>query len=166
VSAAALVLAPIAAKHAARFVELYHRKLPHAHHRMWAVGLWDAAELRGVALVGLPMARSLTEPKEGEWPAPANTLEVVRVAVLEDTPNGCSMLYGAVARAARAMGCRALLTYTAEDEPGTTLRAAGWVADDGLFGGGQADRPGRHRRRRTEDEAVMRRRWWAPWSVR
>jgi len=162
-------VAPIPVKHAVRFVELVHRRLPHAHHRMWAIGLWDSGALRGVALVGAPKARGLAavavESGEG-WPEPYERLEVVRVAVMEGTLNGCSMLYGAAARAARAMGATDLLTYTDEDEPGTTLKAAGWICDVGLFGGGQATCPSRPRRLRTEKEVLKRRRWWAPWSAR
>lgn len=156
--------APMPVKHAVRFVQQTHRRLPHAHHRMWAVGLWDSGRLRGVALVGAPKARMLAASSAGEWPEPYERLEVVRVAVEEGVPNGCSMLYGACARAARAMGCVDLLTYTDEDEPGTSLKAAGWICDAGLFGGGQADRPSRPRRIREAAAAQRRRRWWAPWS--
>lgn len=158
--------APYPIKHAVRFVEQTHRRLKHAHDRMWAISLWDEGQLRGVALVGRPKARKLcVEQGEGEpWPPPYDMLEVVRVAVEEGTKNGCSMLYGACSRAARAMGALDLLTYTDEDEPGTSLKAAGWIPDDGLFGGGQASRPSRPRRLRTEQEAQRRRRWWAPWS--
>jgi len=159
--------APIPVKHAVRFVEETHRRLPHAHHRLWAVGLWCEDVLRGVALVGAPKARRLaaTGANEG-WPNPYETLEIVRVAVEEGVPNGCSKLYGACARAARAMGATNLLTYTDEDEPGTSLKAAGWIRDPGLCGGGQASRPGRPRRLRTPQQASRRHRWWAPWSKR
>lgn len=157
--------APYPIKHAVRFVEQTHRRLKHAHHRMWAIGLWLDGNLRGVALVGAPKARLLGIEQEGSsWPPPYDRLEVVRVAVEENVPNGCSMLYGACARAARAMGAMDLLTYTDEDEPGTSLKAAEWILDTGLYGGGQASRPSRPRRRRTEKEAQRRRRWWAPWS--
>ena len=37
------------------------------------------------------------------------------------------MLYAAAARAAKAMGYRKIITYTLDTEPGTSLRAAGWV---------------------------------------
>lgn len=156
---------PYPVKHAVRFVEDTHRRLPHAHHRMWAIALWVDDRLRGVALVGAPKARELGVCQgEGLWPPPYDCLEIVRVAVEEGVPNGCSMLYGACSRAARAMGAVDLLTYTDEDEPGTSLRASGWVRDDGLFGGGQADRPSRPRRHRTEQQAQRRWRWWSPWS--
>lgn len=158
--------APYPVKHAVRFVEQTHRRLKHAHHRMWAISLWDDGQLRGVALVGAPKARLLSvEQKDAPWPPPYERLEVVRVAVEEGVRNGCSMLYGAAAKAARGMGAVDLLTYTDEDEPGTSLRAAGWVPDEHLCGGGQASRPARPRRQRTEAQACKRRRWWAPWSI-
>lgn len=156
--------APYPIKHAVRFVEATHRRLKHAHHRLWAIGLWVGDDLRGVALVGAPKARMLAATGGDEYPPPYDRLEVVRCAVREGTPNGCSMLYGACSRAAKAMGAGDLLTYTDEDEPGTSLLAANWVRDDGLFGGGQADRPARRRRLRAEQEAQGRHRWWAPWS--
>jgi hypothetical protein len=156
---------PYPIKHSVRFVERTHRRPPHAHDRMWAIALWVESSLRGVALVGRPKARKLgVDQGSAAWPPPYDRLEVVRVAVEEGVPNGCSMLYGACSRTARAMGALDLLTYTDEDEPGTSLRAAGWIPDDGLYGGGQADRPSRPRRRRTQAEAQRRRRWWAPWS--
>ncbi len=160
-----LRLAPIPVKHAVRFVKKVHRRLPHAHHRMWAIGLWDEDELRGVALCGAPKARMLAATSDGDWPAPYERLEVVRCAVMEGTRNGCSMLYGACAKAARAMGVVDMLTYTDDDEPGTSLKAAGWIADEMLVGGGQATRPSRPRRMRSVQEACRRRRWWAPWSA-
>jgi len=160
-----LTTAPYPVKHAIRFVSQVHRRLPRVTGAMWAVGLWSGDTLCGVALVGHPVARLLCpEPSGGPWPPPYHRLEVVRVAVEEGHRNGCSMLYGACSRAARAMGARDLLTYTNEDEPGTSLRAAGWVPDEGLYGGGQVSRPSRPRRPRTDLEAQRRRRWWTPWS--
>ena len=38
------------------------------------------------------------------------------------------MLYAAASRAARAMGYKRLITYTLKEEPGTSLKAAGWTA--------------------------------------
>jgi len=111
-----LEIAPIPVKHAVRFVTKTHRRLPHAHHRMWAIGLWVSDQLSGVALVGAPKARELAATTgEGEqWPRPYNRLEVVRVAVQEHVPNGCSKLYGACARAARGMGVTDLLKHLHE----------------------------------------------------
>jgi hypothetical protein len=74
-------------------------------------------EVVGVAIVGRPVARGASDG----W-----TAEVTRVAVVEGVGNGCSKLYSACWRAARAIGYRKLITYTLDSEPGTSLIAAGW----------------------------------------
>jgi hypothetical protein len=89
--------------------------------------------IRGVAMVGRPVARNLQDG----W-----TLEVLRVAT-DGVRNGCSMLYGAAWRAARALGYRRLVTYTLPEEGGGSLRAAGMTLI-GKAGGGSwncASRP-------------------------
>src|ERR671924_18544 len=57
--------------------------------------------LRGVAIVGRPVARMLDDG----W-----TLEVTRLAT-DGCPNACSALYGAAVRTAKALGYSRLLTY-------------------------------------------------------
>ncbi len=52
------------------------------------------------------------------------TLEVNRTCT-DGTRNANSMLYGAVWRAARAMGYARCITYTQHDESGASLKAAG-----------------------------------------
>lgn len=147
-------LRPITVKRALPFVRQVHRRLPRVQGAMWAVGVFDnEGELRGVALVGHP-ARELMED---------DTLSVLRVAVLEHTPNACSMLYGACSRAAKALGAQNLVTYLHDDEPGTTLKAAGWVFD-GLTRGGEHSRPSRPRLPGIDIDPKQR--WWAPWSAR
>jgi hypothetical protein len=120
---------------------------------MWAVQVLRDGETVGVAMVGHP-ARKLAE---------RGALCVLRVAVIEGIPNACSMLYGACARAAKAMGAASLVTYTHQDEPGTSLRAAGWLY------GGQTDGGEWVREGRTSQQALFpdpKHRWWAPWSMR
>lgn len=112
-------------------------------------------EIVGVALVGWP-ARAQSSDE-------IDTLCVLRVAVKEGVKNGCSMLYGACWRAARAMGADSMITYTHDDEPGTSLRAAGWI-DGGLTSGGEWDRPSRKRGPAVDPKP--KRRWWAPGSLR
>lgn len=70
----------------------------------------------GVAIVGRPNARELQD---------GFTADVTRVAT-DGTKNACSILYAACWRAARALGYRRLGTYVLADEPGTSLKAAGW----------------------------------------
>ncbi len=121
---------------------------------MWAVSVRRDADIVGVVLVGHP-ARV--------WMADNAILSVLRVAVKDGNPNACSMLYGAASRMARAAGADGLVTYTLGHEPGTSLRAAGWL-DGGMTKGGEHSRPSRQR-----DPAVdagPKRRWWAPWSKR
>lgn len=72
--------------------------------------------LRGVAIVGRPVARAYDD---------GMTLEVNRVAS-DGATNANSMLYGACARAAFALGYRRLITYTLSTETGSSLRAADW----------------------------------------
>ena len=54
------------------------------------------------------------------------TLEVTRCCT-DGAKNAASMLYGAAWRATKALGYRRLITYTLAEEPGTSLRAAGWT---------------------------------------
>ena len=61
------------------------------------------------------------------------TLEVNRLCT-DGTRNACSFLYGAAARAAKAMGYRKIITYILDTEDGASLRAAGWSCA-GLAGG-------------------------------
>lgn len=129
--------------HALAFVADVHRKLPKVQGAMWCVSVRQGADIVGVALVGLPSQEQTTDELD--------MLSVLRVAVRDDVRgvgrhanSACSMLYGACWRAARAMGATSLVTYTHLDEPGTSLRAAGWL-DGGLTDGGTHDRPKRRR---------------------
>ena len=77
----------------------------------------DGDEVVGVAIIGRPVSRNLDN---------GYTAEVTRVCVLDGYRNGCSKLYGACWRAARAMGYQKMVTYTLKTEPGTSLKASGW----------------------------------------
>jgi hypothetical protein len=101
----------------------------------------------GVACVGRPKARMLQD---------GLTCEVTRVAVVEGARNACSFAYGALRKAAIALGYQRVLTYTRHDEHGVSLRASGWTCD-GEAGGGEWTRPSRTREA-TEDP-VIKRRW-------
>jgi hypothetical protein len=144
-------------KYAKEWVRSVHRRLPDMTGAMWCIGLWLDDEMRGLAVVGRPCARRLDAEKR----ARIATLEVIRVAVVEGTPNGCSILYGASSRAGRAMGLDGLLTYIHNDENGASLKAANWI-EDGFTDGGQWDRDGRQRQLVVDHNP--KRRWWAPWS--
>jgi hypothetical protein len=146
-----LSIRPCTIRSALAWVGETHRRLPRLQGGMWAVQVLDDGERIGVAIVGHP-ARLLAE---------RGHLCVLRVAVTEGHPNACSILYGACARAARAMGAADLVTYTHLDELGTSLRASGWI-DAGLTSGGEHDRPSR--RRLPAIDALPKRRWVVPWG--
>ncbi len=111
-----LELVPITFEDAKAFIEQHHRH--HLPPRFWKFGIGVALgeRLVGVVTVGRPVARFLDDG----W-----TLEVNRCCT-DGTPHAASNLYAAAWRAARAMGYRRLITYTLVEEPGTSLRAAGW----------------------------------------
>lgn len=147
-------LRPIPVKRALLFNAATHRRLPALQGGMWAVAIEDAEMLLGVAIVGRPTARMLDDGKR---------LQVLRCAVIEGVYNGCSMLYGACSRAARAMNATDLFTYIHDDETGVSLRASGWIEDAEFeSNGGEWSRPSRKRSKTVEPGA--KRRFFAPWS--
>lgn len=149
-----LSVRPLTIVNALDFCRLHHRRLPRLQGGMWSVGITADGYLRGAAIVGRPTARMLDNGER---------LQVLRVAVVEGTPNACSALYGAIARAARSMGATDCFTYIHEDETGVSLRAAGWIEDAGFrSGGGEWNRPSRPREKTVEPGA--KRRFFAPWS--
>ncbi|NVJ13155.1 XF1762 family protein [Myxococcus sp. AM010] len=116
-----LRLVPVTLEQAQSFVDEHHRHHDPAVGHRWSHGLWDEARQRlcGVAMVGRPVARGLCKRR---------IVEVNRLAT-DGTPNGCSMLYAAAARAAESKGYFAIVTYTLDSESGASLRAAGWWGD-------------------------------------
>lgn len=112
-----LHLQPMTLREAIAFVGKHHRHNGTPAGGKFAIGVNDGKDVVGIVVVGRPVARMFDDG----W-----TAEVSRCCVLEGHRNACSMLYGAAWRAARAMGYRRLVTYTRDDEPGTSLHAAGW----------------------------------------
>lgn len=131
------------------FVGQEHRHHPPTVGHRFSLGVADEeGTLRGVAIAGRPKARGFCQ---------RTVLEVVRVAT-DGCANACSHLYGAVARAAVAMGYERsnVITYTLASEPGTSLRAAGWVQDAEVKGRSW-DTPSR---RRTDNHPTVDKRRW------
>jgi hypothetical protein len=111
-------ISPISLRAAQDFIAKHHRhnKPPRGH--KFSVGLKNSAgELIGVATAGRPIARHFDD---------GLTLEINRTCTTGER-NANSALYGAVWRAARAMGYQRCITYTQADESGASLRAAGFV---------------------------------------
>lgn len=71
-----------------------------------------------MATVGRPLSGQCQE----KW------VEVTRLCS-DGTPNVCSFLYSAAARAAFALGYARIQTYILQDETGASLKGAGWRFD-------------------------------------
>lgn len=117
-----LEIRPITFRAACAFVTENHRhnKAPRGH--KFSVSIWRGDVLVGVAMAGRPVARYADD---------GLTIEVSRTCT-DGSNNANSMLYGAVWRAAKAMGYRRIITYTQKDESGASLRAAGYRKDKEL----------------------------------
>ena len=112
-----LTLIPISLKDANAFVTAHHRHHKPVVGHKFSLGCVLNERLVGVAIVGRPVSRYLDNGR---------TLEVNRLCSTGEK-NVCSFLYGAAARAAKALGYEKIITYTLDTEPGTSLRAAGWA---------------------------------------
>jgi hypothetical protein len=130
-----VTIIPITLRRAKAFVDAHHRHAGPVAGWRFGVGLVDdAGTVVGVGIAGRPTARMLDN---------GTTIEVTRVCVT-DAPNGCSMIYAALRRAAKALGyCRAV-TYTLDYEGGASLRASGWHVA-AASSGGEWDRVNRPR---------------------
>jgi len=140
--AASLRLVPISLAVANEHVAAWHRHNKPVIQCIFRVGVADAdGVLRAVAIVERPKARGNAQ---------ADTVEITRVAS-DGTRNACSMLYGACARAAFALGYRRVITYIQGDEPGTSLNASGFrlIAS-------RPERPGWHTPSRPRDNSTYR----------
>jgi hypothetical protein len=118
-------LVPITLSDAFVWVREHHRHHDAPQGGLFAIAAANGGKIVGVSIIGRPVARNANDG----W-----TAEVTRVCT-DGTRNACSLLYGASWRAARAMGYRRLITYTLISEPGTSLRAAGFVVVGETQGG-------------------------------
>ncbi len=112
-----LSLVPVSLKIANAFVAVHHRHHKPTTGHKFSIGCECDGQLVGVVIAGRPVSRYLDDGR---------TLEVNRLCTTGEQ-NACSMLYGAAARAAKAMGYHKIITYTLDSEPGASLRAAGWM---------------------------------------
>jgi hypothetical protein len=127
---------PLHLREANAYVDEFHRHHKKVQTHKFSIGAYRDGLIVGVVITGRPASRILED---------GVTAEVNRLCT-DGSPNVCSYLYAVAARVAREMGYRSILTYILTAEPGTSLKAAGWV-NEGIFGGGTWDRPnvGRHR---------------------
>lgn len=129
-----LRLQPITLREANAYVIQHHRHHGPVRGCVCVVAVSDAERVRGVAIAGRPVARMLQD---------GYTLEMLRCCT-DGAENACSMLYGAIVRAGRALGYARFVTYTLPEEGGSSLRGAGWRCV-GEAGGGSWTRRARPR---------------------
>ena len=144
-----LRVVPVELREANDFIAAMHRHhAPVVGHRFSIGAVDESGLLRGVCVVGRPVARLAGHPRE--------VAEVTRLAT-DGTYNACSILYAAAARACKAMGFRRIQTYTLPSEGGASLRASGWVCE-GEAGGGQWKHTD-GKARRTDQPIEVKARW-------
>jgi hypothetical protein len=140
---------PLELSEANDLVDRWHRHHKPVQGHRFSLGVVDeGGELHGAAVVGRPVARLAGSPRA--------VAEVTRL-VTDGTPNACSMLYAAAARACKALGFERIQTYILDDEPGTSLKASGWEYE-GVAGGGDWNRVGRPSR---TDQPMSKKGRWA-----
>lgn len=141
-----LDIVPCTVKAARAKVREWHRHLPDLTGGLFAAQCVDAAGVCvGVAVAGNPSRA---------WQGTARL--VISRCATSGCENACSALYGALCRAAKALGYREVWTYTLPEEPGTSLRAAGFI-DMGVTAGGEWNRRSRARKPAKRNEP--KRRW-------
>ena len=113
-----LEITPVDLAEANAFVAEHHRHHLPVPGAKFCIACSENDVVRGVCIVGRPVARML----DNGW-----TLEVNRCCT-DGVRNGCSILYGAAWRAAKALGYRRLITFTLPEEGGASLRADTEVA--------------------------------------
>jgi hypothetical protein len=111
-----LRLFPISLVEANAFIARHHRHHQPVVGHKFSLACWVDDKLVGVVTVGRPVAKSYDDL----------TLEVNRLCS-DGTPNVPSFLYAAAWRTAKAMGYHRVITYTLDEESGTSLRAVGWT---------------------------------------
>ena len=103
-----LTVVPLGFRAASAFVAEHHRHNKPPRGAKYCLGVCDEeGKLRGVAMIGRPVARSYDD---------GLTAEVNRTAT-DGCPNANSALYAAAWRVAAALGYRRLITYTQGSEP-------------------------------------------------
>ena len=114
-----LRLCPIHLTEARRFVGRHHRHNKPPVSGLFAVAVSNGSEIVGVGIAGRPVARRLDD---------GQTVELTRICTT-GAHNACSMLYGALCRAALALGYARAVTYTLLEEPSSWYEGSGWTRD-------------------------------------
>ena len=111
-------LVPVSRERARTFVGAWHGHSRAPWVDMFRVGLESEGLLIGVGVAGRPVATGLCDGR---------TVEITRLCLAErGHRNAASKLYGALCRAAGALGYSRVVTYTLGTEEAVSVRAAGF----------------------------------------
>ena len=113
-------LVPITLRDANRFVNEHHRHNEQTRGWKFGTSLVVNGEVVAVGIAGRPSGRGLDQYR---------SVEITRVCVVDGHRNACSKLYGALCRAATALGYTTAYTYTLAEEDAASVKASGFVLD-------------------------------------
>lgn len=135
-------LVPVTLRQANAFVEAHHEHNEGVRGWRFGVGLNVDGELVAVAMAGRATGRGIDQYRD---------IEITRVCIATANvhKNACSRLYGALCRAAAALGYRTAYTYTLAEEDAASVRAAGFTLDADLAPRETWDTPTRRRQDET-----------------
>ena len=145
-----LKVVPLTLKQANDLIAQWHRHHKPVQGHRFSLGVKSGDDLVGACVVGRPVSRGV----------PAYEVAEITRLVTNGTPNACSKLYTAAARAAREMGFNKIQTYILEEEAGTSLRASGWQFE-GMTSGGDWNHSKQYAGTRRTDQPMCRKQRWA-----
>ena len=127
-----LTIEPVSFADMRAFVRRYHVHCDPPVTWRFGAAILNGGTRIGVVSVGNPVAKGFMG---------RNWVEVNRLCVRRDLApqlswNACSQLYGFAAKEAARRGFAKIITYTRIDEPGTSLKAAGWTREGRCRGHG------------------------------
>lgn len=145
-----LRIVPITQKTARAWVDAVHRHLSAPRGDLYRTSLVIDNELVAVGIAGRP-CRMLDD---------GLTVEITRLAsIAAKDANASSRLYSRLVRAGRSLGYKRFITYTLEEESGSSCIASSFHFA-GMTSGGEWSRPSRLRRE--AEQAGNKKRWVIP----
>lgn len=147
-----LSIVPVTVKAAKKLVKLWHRKLPDVQG-----GLFASAVAVNDNIIGVAIAANPARVWQGTGRIVISRVATPGVDLDAASKNACSMLYGSLCRAAKALGYREAWTYTVDGESGVSLKAAGFKCM-GMTDGGEHGRKSRPRKKAVLPQRKYR--WW------
>lgn len=145
-----LNLRPISFNAAKKWVGEHHRHSSMPNGWKFGAAIYDNERMCGVVMCKPPTARMLDD---------GFTLEIQRLCT-DGTRNACSFAYASMVRVAKELGYKRVVTYTREEESGSSLKAVGFQC----VAGGIAEDWSRRWGPRNNVAGTPRLRWELQWA--